>query len=58
LICALRIARSVASDHPSRAPTAVIDVATGRCETTAKLEAPALEAAFRATFGQLLASMH
>jgi hypothetical protein len=35
----------------------VIDVATGRCETTAKLEAPALEAAFRATFGQLLAAM-
>jgi hypothetical protein len=36
---------------------AVIDIATGRCETTAKLEAPALEAAFCATFGQLLAAM-
>jgi hypothetical protein len=36
---------------------AVVDMATGRCETTAKLESPALEAAFRATFGQLLAAM-
>lgn len=35
----------------------VVDMATGRCETTAKLESPALEAAFRATFGQLLAAM-
>jgi hypothetical protein len=42
----------------SPAPTAVIDIATGRCETTAKLEAPALEAAFRAKFGQLLASIN
>jgi hypothetical protein len=32
-------------------------MSTGRCETTAKLEAPALEAAFRATFGQLLSKM-
>jgi len=35
----------------------VIDMASGRCETTAKLEAPALEAAFRAKFGQLLAAL-
>jgi hypothetical protein len=36
---------------------AVVDMSTGRCETTAKLESPALEAAFRATFGQLLSKM-